>query len=86
MSHFGLQVFMTEGIKRTPLNLSGKQQNIRSHTAINQVNWYHVHEVIKENCCVSQQEQADETNISHEPMQAMAADQGHQKVCARWYP
>lgn len=77
---------MTEGIKRIPLNLSDKQQNIRSHTAINQVYWYHVAEVIKENCCVSQQEQTDKTNISHEPMQAMTADKGHQKVCARWSP
>jgi hypothetical protein len=39
---------MTEGINRTPLNLSDKQQNIRSHTAIHQVYWYHVVEVIKE--------------------------------------
>jgi hypothetical protein len=73
---------MTEGIKRIPLNLTDKQQNIRSHTAINQIYWYHADEVINEKCCVSQQEQADKTNISHEPMQAMTADQGHQKVCA----
>jgi hypothetical protein len=73
---------MMEGIKRAPLNLSDKQQNIRSHTAINHIYWYHVVKVIKENCCVSQQERADKTNISHEPMQAMTADQGHQKLCA----
>jgi hypothetical protein len=70
---------MIEGLKRIPLNLSDKQQNIRSYTAINDVYWYHVDEVLMQNSCVSQQEQADKTGISHEPMQAMIADQGHQK-------
>jgi hypothetical protein len=49
---------------------------------INEIYWYHVDEVMKQNCCVFQQEQADKTNISHTQMWAMIADPGHQKgVC-----